>query len=374
MKKIISIALVALSCQSPDTRQEPEVVAHVPNRIALTAAQRQEAAIEVGRLETRTISQSLVANGKLDVPPQQMVSISLPIGGFLKSTDLLQGSRVKKGQVLANVESLDYVQLQQDYREAVSQYDYAHADFMRQSELARENVNAQKTLQQAKRENDLWETKVAGLREKLHLLNISPAEVERGVITRTIELRAPLNGFVTHVNGNIGKFIPAGEPLFELIDTEHLHVELTVFEKDLPFLRTGQRVVFTLANETREREAEVYLIGREIMPDRTVRIHCHQKKDDPALVPGMFVRARIESEPRQLTCIAEQAVVSYENKNVLFLALSDLEFELVEVETGPAEGGCRVVYLPEKFDAATAKIVVAGAYTLLSKMKNQEED
>ncbi|MFN5171367.1 MAG: efflux RND transporter periplasmic adaptor subunit [Cyclobacteriaceae bacterium] len=373
MKRILLIAFVALSCQPSEKKQEPVPTATTPNHISLSAEQRKVAAIQVGRLETRTISQTLIANGKLDVPPQQMVSISLPIGGFLKSTDLLQGSRVTKGQVLARVESLDYVQLQQDYREAVSQHDFAAADFQRQSELARENVNAQKTLQQAKRENDLWATKVAALREKLQLLNISPAAVEQGVITRTIELRSPLSGFVTHINGNIGKFIPAGEALFELIDTEHLHVELTVFEKDLPFIRTGQKVKFTLANETREREAEVYLIGREIMPDRTVRIHCHQKKDDAALVPGMFVRARIESESRQLTCIAEQAVVNYENKNILFVALSDLEFELVEVETGPADAGCRVVYLPEKFSANTPDIVVSGAYTLLSKIKNQED-
>jgi cobalt-zinc-cadmium efflux system membrane fusion protein len=383
-----------LSCNSKAT-EEPAEEHHDEgeNTVELSAAQYKTAGIELGKVEQKQISGTIKVNGMLDVPPQQLVSISVPLGGFLKNTELLQGSRVKKGQVIATIENLEFIQLQQDYLEAKSQFEFSKADYERQQELAKENVSAQKTLQQAKSNYTIWQAKANGLREKLKMININLASLEEGNITNTIYLYAPITGYVTEVNVNIGKFVNPSDILFEIVDTEHLHAELSVFEKDVPKIKVGQKVRFTLANETKERIATVHLIGREISEDRTIRIHCHIDKEDPQLLPGLYLKAIVETGGALVSALPDEAIIDFQGKKYIFISGEETQnhqegekedtqaketeaghhFTMIEVQTGNSESGYTEVALPENFNT-NAEVVIKGAYSLLSKMKNSEEE
>lgn len=359
------------------------------NQVSLTATQFKTAGITFGAVEMKQISGTFKANGVLDVPPQQKVSISVPMGGFLKKTDLLQGKRVKKGELIAVIENPEYVQMQQDYLEAKSQLEYAKADYERQQELAKENINAQKTLQQAKATFQTLNAKVAALKEKIKVSGISLSAVENGNIQSTINIYSPISGFVTEVNVNIGKFVNPTDVLFEIVDTEHLHAELTVFEKDIPQLQIGQKVRFTLANETTERTAKVYLIGREISDDRTVRVHCHIDKEDIHLLPGMYLKAIVETGQTQVPALPDESIVDFQGQKYIFIASAENQtsepennkeenkeaehhFTMVAIQTGNSDVGYTEVILPEGIDKT--KVVIKGSYALLSKMKNSEEE
>jgi cobalt-zinc-cadmium efflux system membrane fusion protein len=351
------------------------------NEVELTDAQFKVAAISFGTIEMKQISGTFKANGVLDVPPQQQVSISVPMGGFLKSTTLLQGKRVKKGELIAVIENSEYVQMQQDYLEAKSQLEYAKADYERQQELAKENINAKKTVQQAKANFQTLQAKVAGLREKIRVSGINLTAVENGRIQSTINMYSPIHGFVTEVNVNVGKFVNPSDIIFEIVDTEHLHAELTVFEKDIPKLQLGQKVRFTLANETTERTAKVYLIGREISPDRTVRIHCHIDKEDIHMLPGMYLKAVVETGQTQVPALPDEATVDFEGQKYIFTASQEKHaeeaagthhFTMVAIHTGNSDMGYTEVAMPGHVDKS--KIVIKGAYALLSKLKNSEEE
>jgi cobalt-zinc-cadmium efflux system membrane fusion protein len=309
----------------------------------------------------------------------------------------LQGSRVKKGQRIATIENLDFIQIQQDYLEAKSQFDFASADYQRQQELAKENVNSQKVLQQSKSNYQTWQAKYNGLKEKLNVLNINVPTVEKGDLGSTINLFSKIDGYVTEVNVNIGKFVNPTDVLFEIVDTEHLHAELIIFEKDVPKLKIGQKVRFTLANETKERLATVYLIGREISEDRTIRIHCHIDEEDKELLPGMYLMAVVETGGALVPAIPNEAVIDYQGKKYMFVVLEEaghadanhdqkpknetneekadggMQFKMQEIETGNSELGYTQITLPETLEDDT-EVVVKGAYSLLSKLKNSEEE
>jgi cobalt-zinc-cadmium efflux system membrane fusion protein len=289
---------------------------------------------------------------------------------------MLQGKRVKKGELIAVIENPDYVQMQQDYLEAKSQLEYSKADYERQQTLAKEHVNAQKTLQQAKASFQSLSAKVNGLREKIKVSGINVAALENGDIQSAIYLRSPINGFVTEVNANIGKFVNPTDVLMEIVDTEHLHAELTVFEKDVPKLQIGQKVRFTLANETTERTAKVYLIGRQIGSDRTVRIHCHIDEEDIHLLPGMYLTAIVETGQTKVPALPDEAVVDHQGKKFIFIAnagdSAEHHFTRVGVQTGNSDAGFTEVTIPEGVNKQ--QIVVKGAYSLLSKMMNSEEE
>ena len=375
------LAMVVMACEKkmadndspePDRQQERSYV-------EVTSEQLQTAGISLGKIEHKQISGTIKATGALDAPPQQLVSISAPLGGFLKNTVLLQGARVKKGQVIATIENLEFIQIQQDYLEAKNQFEFAKADYERQQKLASENVNSEKVLHQSKTNYASWQAKFNGLHEKLQVLNLNIAAVEKGNIKSSVDLYSPINGYVTQVNVNIGRYLNPTDVLFVIVDTEHLHAELTVFEKDIPKLKIGQKVRFTLANETKERIATVYLIGREISPDRTVRIHCHLDQEDKELLPGMYLSALVETGGTSVPALPDEAIIDYEGKKYIFIASEEIakstgsqQFAMLEIQAGNSELGYTEVTLPDSL--MHGQIAVKGAYALLSKLKNSEEE
>lgn len=359
-----------ISCNGKKDQVETTTHHEEANTIELTDAQVKNAGIKFGKLEQRQISGVVKANGLLDVPPQQLVSISVPLGGFLKSTTLLPGSKVSKGQIVAVIENPDYIQLQQDYLEARNQLEYNKMEYDRQQELAKENVNAQKVLQQAKTNYMNSLAQANGLAARLKLINIEPTSLREENITAAANVYSPINGFVTAVNVNIGKFVNPSDVLFTIVDTEHLHAEVTVFEKDIPKIKIGQKVRFTLSNEPDERTATVYLIGREIKADRTINIHCHIDKEDKNLLPGMFLSAIIETGGTLVTALPDEAVVDYQGRKFIFIPSQD-HFKMIEVTVGVSQDGFTEVIVPNNFDK-TSDIVITGGYAILSKMKNAE--
>lgn len=401
--KLLSLLLLfyipafLISCSNNNT----EVVAEEhhdeeENTVELTSEQIKTAGIQLGKVEQKQISGTIKVNGVLDVPPQQLVSVSAPLGGFLKSTVLLQGSRVTKGQLIAVIENPEYIQLQQDYLEAKNQFDFALADYERQQELDKENVNAQKTLQQAKTTYQSWLAKKNGLLAKLKLINVDIVNLEVGIISSTSNIYSTITGYVTEVNVNIGKFVNPSDILFEIVDTEHLHAELIIFEKDVRKIKIGQKVRFTLANEITERMATVYLIGREISPDRTIRIHCHIDKEDKDLLPGMYLKAIVETGGTSVSALPNEAIIDYQGRKYIFIKTDEgheyeeenhaqkpqegaaykgevQHFLMQEITVGNSELGYTEVTLSEGWNSEN-KVVVKGAYAILSKMKNSEEE
>ncbi|TDE09415.1 MULTISPECIES: efflux RND transporter periplasmic adaptor subunit [Dyadobacter] len=394
MKNIIVVLflLAVLSSCSKSEGEKPETTQQAPKEdekeaeastVELTKAQYETAGIEIGTTTTRNISEVVTANGKIDIPPQNLVSISAPMGGFVRKTELLQGMKVKKGQILATIENPDFIQIQQDYLETQSKLEYAQLEFKRQTELSKENINAQKVLQQASSEVKTQKARLEGLTERLKTAGINLKTLDNGTIVNSASIYSPISGSVTTVNVNIGKYVNPTDVMFEIVDTDHLHVELSVFEQDIPKIRLGQLVHFTVSNNAdKEYTAKVYLINQKINEDRTVRVHCHLSKDEPGLLPENFVKAIVEIGANPVSALPEQAIVDFEGKSYIFIqnaAVKDstgagLAFEMTEVNRGASENGFSQVKFQEGFDGKSAKIVLKGAYALLAKLKNAEEE
>lgn len=376
---VLVAALFLASCGSGEQPVAHEQHPTDANSVELTAEQYKTVGIQLGSVEMKSLSGTIRVNGMLDVPPQNLVSISSPFGGTLKNTELLQGMKVRKGQVVAMIQNPEFINVQQDYLDFKSQLEYLKLEYERQEELAAGNANAKKTVQKAKSEYESMRARVNGLKARLQMMNISVASLEKGHIQNSAPLHSPINGYVTQVNTNIGAYVTPSDVLFKIADTDHLHAELTVFEKDVPKLKVGQKVRFTLANEDKERTATVYLIGREISSERTVNIHCHLDKEDRELLPGMYLKALVESSVSEVTALPNEAVVQFEGMNYIFVeGKADHKgghvFDMIEVTTGMSELGFTEVILPANRDWKKAKIVVNGAYDLLSKLKNGESE
>ncbi|GAB2960555.1 efflux RND transporter periplasmic adaptor subunit [Hymenobacter coalescens] len=342
--------------------------------VTLSAAEQQAAGLKTGRLTNRPMGTGLAVNGTLDVPPESAVSITAPLGGYVQSTGLLQGTRVRKGEVLAVLRNPEFVTLQKQYLELRSRLKFANAELARQRELYEQEVAPLKNYQLAQAEVEALQVQLSAQAAQLRIANLPVG----GAITPTATLRAPRAGFVRAVNVTVGQSVTATEPLFEIVDPEHLHVELTVFEKDVARVQKDQLIRFTLASDStgtsKERTAHVYLVGRAIGEDRTVRVHGHiDRENDPTLLPGLYVRATIETGRSNAPTLPDAALVRFGGQYYAFAEEAAGRYRMVPVTPGRSEDGYTEVQLPAKVPTSTT-FVTDGAYSLLAKLKNAEEE
>ncbi|NIG57514.1 efflux RND transporter periplasmic adaptor subunit [Chitinophaga sp. Cy-1792] len=373
---IYSLSVLLLACkngkQEAATQENKTVVADtLTNEVELTAAQIKNGGIEVGAATMQTMHSLLRLNGVIDVPPQNVVSVSMPLGGYLKTLPLLPGMPVNRGQVLATLEDPQYIQLQQDYLMAKSKLHYLEADYQRQKELNESKANSDKVFQQAKAEYEGQRVTLSALREKLLLININPDKLSDGNITRTANIYAPISGFVTKVNGNAGRYVSPTDVLFELINPADLHLSLTVFEKDIDHIADGQAIVcYTTSNPGEKYTGKVHLVTRNVDENRAGEVHCHFDKYDKRLVPGMFMTAEIELNNVNVQAVPDDAVVRWQNKYYVFVSDGKDKFTMLPVETGTNYNG----YTEIKTDLSKQQLVLKNAYALLMKMKNSGEE
>lgn len=370
---LIASILLLVSCSSKN-ESKPVTLSKEERTVLLTPAQIKNAGIEIGKLEQREISSILKVNGKIDVPPQNLVSISVPLGGYLKTTQLLPGMRVNKGQVIAVIQDQQYIQLQQDFLTAKARIGYLENEFKRQKELNQSQASSDKQSQLSEVEYRSQRVLLTALEAKLDLLGISTDKISETNILRSINIVSPINGFVSKVNVNIGKYVSPTDVLFELINPVDVHLNLKVFEKSLDKLFIGQHLVtYTNNYPDKKYPCEVILIGKEISAEGNTEVHCHFEVYDKSLVPGTFMNAEIEVKNKKSISLPVDAVVRFEGKQYIYQSLGGNKFEMIQVELGESENGFTEIILPANSNVALADFVTKGAYSLLMTMKNRVE-
>jgi cobalt-zinc-cadmium efflux system membrane fusion protein len=261
------------------------------------------------------------------VPPQNMVSISVPLGGYLKSTKLLPGMHISKGEVLATMEDPQYIQLQQDYLTAKAQLSLLESEYNRQKELNESKAASDKIFEQAKANYLTQNILIKSLEQKLSLIGLNSVNITPNNISKSIHLYSPINGFVSAVNVNVGKYVTPSDVLFELVNPNDIHLALTVFDKDVNKLAIGQKVfAYTNIHPEKKYECEIILISKNLGSDNATQVHCHFKQYDKSLLPGMFMNADIELSGSKVAVLPDDAVISYENKNYVFIEVGDKQF------------------------------------------------
>lgn len=348
-----------------------------PHTVMLTPEQIRVAGIVLGAIEERDMSGSITAQGMLDVPPQNIVSVSPHIGGFVQSLQVLEGQFVRKGSVIAVLEHQDYISLQEEYIAAKSRVGFLESEYKRQEELQKENINATKTYQQIMAEYHALRGRVAGLEQRLQLLGLRPDEVMKSLVKSTYTITAPIDGYITKVLTHRGKYTAPQDIICEVVNTEHLHAELMVFEKDVVRLREHQRARVRLSNVAEEQQAEIYLIGREVTQDRMVRVHVHLRSESKNLIPYTALTAVIETDTHKAWVVPDQAIVSSGGKHYIALTYeknlavqTPIAFTLLQVERGISTGGMTAITLSDGDDLHEkingVQVVTRGAYALIS--------
>jgi RND family efflux transporter, MFP subunit len=351
------------------------------NIVEMRDDQIKLANIELGAIEMRAMSGTLKVNGIISVAPQNLATVSAPLGGFVKSTTLMPGNSVSKGQTLAVIENQQFIDIQQSYLETKNKFEFAEADYKRSSELYKADISSAKNFQQISSDYKTLKAQLKAYEEKLLLIGINPIGLSEDNISSAVPLKSPISGFVKTVGINLGKSVSPTDVLFEIVNSSKLFLELTMFEKDADKVSQGQKIRFYINNETEPHDAVISQPGRSINADKTYKVYANVTDDCKNVLPGMYVNAIIETSGNQVAALPSDAIVSFDDKDYIFVFDKNkeedgkpfTEYKIIEIRKGVTDNGFTEVILPDGFDSSTAKVVLKGAYNLLSAKKNAGE-
>jgi cobalt-zinc-cadmium efflux system membrane fusion protein len=338
--------------------------------LQLSKKQIKALGIEFGSLDQKQIGLSVYANGMVDVPPQNKSYLAMPFGGYIKKINVLDGMLVQQGQILMVVEHPEVIQLQQEFLELQGQQEYLLADYERQKDLYEKEAGSAKNYQLAKSAYMVNKAKLSGLTLKLEMANVNMSALRNGQIERTQNIRSPFSGVITKVTANVGAFAEPKDNLLEIIDLKHAHAELTVYEKYLSYLKKDQIVKLQFVDQQTTALAKVFLIGRQISNERTVKVHCHFESLPKDLTPGSYLKAEIRAENQVHFTLPEEAIVQQNGKDIVFIRKGS-NFLPIEVDILMTQDGDVALTSSQLSVLKKAQIVRKGAYELLA-IQNKE--
>ena len=403
---MLSSMLLVTNCGKEEQTTEKENIskeaqAHeeeTENIVSLTEEQMQSVGIELGKVEQKELTATIKANGNLSVPNNSKGNATSLYGGVIKTLRVQIGSYVKKGQVIATIENPQFIQLQEDYLTTLDRITFAQQEERRQRELYAGNAGALKNLQNATAELRTLSTRRASLQQQIRLMGINVSAVSNGNLRSQLVVTSPLSGVVSDVFAKIGSYVDVSSPIAEIVDNSSLHLDLQVFEKDLPKIKVGQIIHFTLTNNpATEYDARVFSIGSSFENDsKTIAIHCKVTGNKAGLIDGMNITGIVSLSDVTAPAVPNGAIVSAEGKDYIFVVTKKepadhaeeesaalksaseekahaesekhaINFERIEVAKGVSNMGYTAITLVNEISEDT-QIVTKGAFFINAKL------
>ncbi|MBO9657202.1 MAG: efflux RND transporter periplasmic adaptor subunit [Chitinophagaceae bacterium] len=356
--------------------------------------------IEIGGIEEKQLTASIRANGALRVPNQNKASVNSLYAGIVKSLLIQPGNIVKKGQVIATIANPDFFQSQEEYLSINPRIVLAEQEYNRQKELNAGNAGALKNLQAAESSLRALRTRRSALAQQIQLMGINPSSLENGKLISVLSLRSPISGIVSNVSVKIGSYIDLNTPVADIVDNSQLHLDLFVYEKDLPRLKDNQSIHFTLTNNPgKEYDAEIYSLGSTFEDEsKAVSVHATVKGDKTGLIDGMNITALISLDKITTPAVPNDAIITYQGQDYIFMVTdahaekehaekkdgqadphdhteakkeprTGVMFEKVPVAKGTSEVGYTQITVLKAIPT-NAQIVTKGAFFVLAKITN----
>ncbi len=337
---------------------------------------------KIDTLPLRALSGVIEANGQLEVPPQHEATVTAILGANITSIKVIEGDKVRKGQALAYLSHPNLSQLQTNYIKAYSRLQYLEKEMHRQKRLYEEEVGSGKAYQETVAEYQGMKGEVKGYEVQLRQLSLNVSKIQTGEIYQNVPVVSPIGGYIEKVKVQIGQFVDPQSELFMIVNTEHIHADLMVFEKDVSKVKEGQMVIFSVESVPEKRlEAEIYSVGKNFeQKPKAVHVHAEIKNKEEFLIPGMYINGKIHTAGRKVFALPSEAIIEEAGKPYIFMAQppegdgeTEWKFTSIEIRTGITDEGWVEIKLLEELPEG-AKVAWNNAYYLISEMKKGETE
>ena len=340
------VLILILGCKG-EVQQSEDAIAITENTILIRISKEEfkESSLKLDSIHRIPFPSVITGIGVIEVPPSGRATVNAFMGGYVKDFQLLVGDQVKKGQTLLTLENLEFLELQQDYLEAEQSLKYLKSEYERQKQLYEEKINSQKVYLKARNEYENTRIMHQALKQKLIAIQIDPGTLTPANMRSTTRIEAPISGSVSRVFVNTGSYVDPSNPIMEIVNASHLHLEIQIFEKDAIRIEKGQRIDFRVPEYSDVTySAEVHLIGKSIDEERTVQVHAHlDEENQERFIPGMFIQAEILAEEVLKPALREAALTEIEERHFALELVDENEteyvFRKIEVSRGRTSDG-----------------------------------
>lgn len=381
---IIFLSMLTYSCghneegHNHDHEESSEHNDDHEGEIHLSNEQLSSMSLKVDTIPLKNISSYVQANGQLEVPPQNMAEVTAVIGANVTNIEVIEGDKVNKGDVLAYMKHPDLIRIQTDYVSNWNSLQYTEKEFLRQKKLYKEKVGSGRELDKIQAEYRTLKAVVHGQEVQLQQLNLNLGRIQKSEIYKRVPIVSPINGHVQHVEVKIGQYVQPQTEMFEIVNIDHIHADLMVFESDMHKVKKGQKVIFSVqALPGQELEAEIHSIGKSFEEGpKAVHIHAEIESNKGSLIPGMYINGQIQVTDSKSLALPEGAIVREGDKHFLFIAKKEggkWSFRPREVVIGEVDNGwveLKFIESPEE----TILVAHSSAYYLMAEMKKGEAE
>jgi len=327
----ILISLLFLSC----SKEEDLPIKELNNKqteITLSDEEIKSNNIEFCKLEEVNLSHNISLTGKIDINPSNRIDIYAPHSGYIKNINLIEGDRVKKGELLFEIENLELINLQSKYVELNNSLRQVEKEFKRQSELFKENAISEKEFLEYEKNYNNIKNNVNSLEQELKYYKININNIlHKNQFTKRIEVRAEYNAFVKHININNGKYVTKDINLLELIQTDHLHAELESPISNYNLITINDTIDISYNNIM--YRAYVYQKAKAV-DEKTNMFMIHSHFINEVDIPiGAFVSAKIHAEAINVQGLKSECVINV-NQRHFVLAFENGKISEIDVKLG----------------------------------------
>lgn len=345
--------------------------------IHLTAEQIATIGLELGSFSTLKVNDFIKSTGSIGLPPNGYSSVSVKAEGIIEGTKkYVEGDYIKKGEVIAYVANTNFVVKQQEYLEAKAGLKLKELDLERQQSLVNANAGVSKSLQNSQAEVDMLKARTSALSKQLQYLGISVDKLSPSSLSERIPIVAPMSGYISSINMHNGIYAVPSSAIMQIISSDHLHLELDIFEKDITSVKVGQKISYTVpALGNTIYSGEVSVIGKEFdIATKTVRVHGHLEGQKPTFLKDLFINAKIWLTDTKSNAVPEGAIIKDGNETFIYAAKKEekeTEFTKIRVIASATNNGFTAVKLLETIPEGM-QIVTKGAYYVNAQSKAGE--
>lgn len=408
---VITVLLLIVGCNSNKPKEEGTAAKEAHSETeeesttiaTLSKEQIASVGISWGNMEYKDLMATIKVNGQLSVPNNNKANATSLYGGVIKSLLVQLGDYVRKGQTIATITNPQYIQLQEEYLTVTSQIVLAGQELERQQELNASNAGTGKNLQTARTTMNTLRTRKASLQQQIALMGIDINSLTDSNLKSVLVVKSPINGTVSNVFAKIGSYVDVSSPVIEVVDNSLIHLDLQVFEKDLPKVKIGQVIDFSLTNNPGVTyKAKVFRIGASFENEsKSIAVHCDVLGDKQGLIDGMNTIGLLGVGDRKALAVPNEAIVDAEGKSYIFVvtdkegeahhdeaghehqegeghehphidskpAEGQVNFEKIEIAKGVSELGYTAITPVRELPMET-QIVVKGAFFINAKLGN----
>lgn len=331
--------------------------------------------IRVQPVERRSLSGLIATTGTVDFDPDRVAHIGARLSGRLQQTRVELGDRVRAGDILAVIDSVELGRDKSEYLQAKARTELARRTLEREQKLAQERLTSEQSVLNARAALQEQEASLQAAQESLRLSGLTNNEIDRleygSPSSALYTIRAPFAGTVVEKHLTRGELVTPEKELLTLVDLSRVWIWIDVYERDIADVHVGDTADIEAPSlRGRALTGTVTFIRPQVDP-KTRRIGARVEVANPgaALKAGMFVRVDLRDPHAQdgaadrgsALVVPEGALLRDAGSDVVFVEIEPRHYRRTPVRTGAKADG-RVEIL-EGLDEA-ARVVVEGAPVL----------